>query len=86
MKILPFVNGKLGAVPWFRSLNLYFSPLEISIVTVGARESSSEAMTYQWTSLSLCLVIKENSFSRPYTAVSKLAIVGTFREVAQPQP
>jgi hypothetical protein len=66
---------------------------EFVFVTVGnpyrngrrERISSSEAMIYQWTSLSLCLVVKKDNVPRPYTTVSKL-FVGTFREGNQPQP
>jgi hypothetical protein len=37
----------------------------------GRRErlSSSEAIIYQWISISLCLVVKKDNVPRPYTAI-----------------
>jgi hypothetical protein len=80
LEIRLFVNGKLGAVPWFGSLNLYFLTV-VNPCRNGRREriSSSEAMIYQWTSLRLCMMVKKDNIPRPYMTVSKL-FVGKFRE------
>jgi hypothetical protein len=45
------VNGKLGAVPWFGSLNLYSDRWKPYRNGQRERISPSEAMIYQWTSL-----------------------------------
>jgi hypothetical protein len=67
---------------------------EFGFLTVGnpirsgrrKRISSSEALIFQWPSLGLCSEVKKVNFPRQSTTVSKLAVVGTFREDNQSQP